>query len=292
MKILILGTGKSGTTALVYKVAGGLSNCQAFSGGQPGKHLANYENAVYKHTYEERKGKSFDLYGAHLQKEHYDRKIWIARDPRDAAVSRMLYRWHKLYWWHRGYTEKKKQYLAHLDLVLRKEQDPTSIPFHVICRYAGYNGWPITTEVVVVEERIRYQNITEFVKTLGGDWYLFTYENMVGKNFSDLNEYLGFDVEENAEVPKTTGKAKVVRKKAVGDWRHWFTEEDVDLFKRAYLPYMELVGYDYNDWSLDPNPVIEPEYSSTYMKSLPKMKTANLIRKFKDFVARPFFRER
>ena len=60
MKIFILGVGKSGTTALVYKVAGGLPNCQAFSGGPPGKYVGDYENAVYKHTYEERKGKSFD----------------------------------------------------------------------------------------------------------------------------------------------------------------------------------------------------------------------------------------
>ena len=34
MKILILELGKSGTTAMVYKVAGGLPNCQAFSGGK------------------------------------------------------------------------------------------------------------------------------------------------------------------------------------------------------------------------------------------------------------------
>jgi hypothetical protein len=53
MKIFILGVGKSGTTALVYKVAGGLPNCQAFSGGPPGKYVGDYENAVYKHTYEE-----------------------------------------------------------------------------------------------------------------------------------------------------------------------------------------------------------------------------------------------
>ena len=49
MKILILGLGKSGTTAMLYKVAGGLPNCQAFSGGKPGKYLGDYENAVYKH---------------------------------------------------------------------------------------------------------------------------------------------------------------------------------------------------------------------------------------------------
>jgi hypothetical protein len=117
MKVFILGVGKSGTTALLYKVAAGLPNCQAFSGGRPGKYGGDYENAVYKHTYEERKGKSFDLYQDHLRQEHYDRKIWIARDPRDSAVSRMLYRWH------RGYRGRKAQYRAHLDLVLKKERN-------------------------------------------------------------------------------------------------------------------------------------------------------------------------
>ena len=282
MKVLILGTGKSGTTALVYKVAGGLPNCQAFSGGQPGKHLGNYENAVYKHTYHERKGKSFDLYKEHLQKENYDRKIWIARDPRDAAVSRMLYRWHK------GHRGNKEQYQAHLELVLKKEQDPRSIPFHVICRYTAHNGWPITTEEVVEEERIRYQNMSDFVETLDEGWYLFTYEKMVGNNFDGLNGYLGFEVEADGEVPKSTGKAKVVRKKAVGDCRHWFTEEDVDLFKPAYLPYMEAIGYDCNDWTLSPNPLIEPRYSSDYMKGLLRRRRLDSWRKLKDRLARSF----
>ncbi len=136
MKVFILGTGKTGTTALVYKVAGGLPKCKAFSGGKPGKYIGEYENAVYKHTYEERKGKNFELYRDHLKYEHYDRKIWMARDPRDAAVSRMLYRWH------RGILGHKKQYQAHLDRVLKKEQDPKSVPFHEICRYTGNNGWP------------------------------------------------------------------------------------------------------------------------------------------------------
>jgi hypothetical protein len=278
MKILILGAGKSGTTALVYKVAGGLPNCQAFSGGQPGKYIGDYENAVYKHTYQERKGKSFDLYEEHLQKENYDRKIWIARDPRDAAVSRMLYRWH------RGYSGNKNQYKAHLELVQKKEQNPRSVPFHLICCYTGRNGWPITTEEVVEEERNRYQNMGDFVNNMGEDWYLFKYENMVGKNFEGLNEYLGFEVQEGAEIPESTGKAKVIRKKAVGDWRHWFTEEDVELFKPAYLYYMEVIGYNCDDWTLDPNPSIEPEYSSMYMQSIASEKSFKIIRSAKDLL--------
>jgi hypothetical protein len=281
MKILILGTGKSGTTAILYKVAGGLPNCQAFSGGRPGKYLGDYENAVYKHTYEERKGKNFHLYREHLENEHYDRKIWMARDPRDAAVSRMLYRWH------RGYLGNKMQYRAHLGLVLKKEKDPGSIPFHVICRYIGHHdGWPITTEEVVEEERARYEHMSDFVRSLGQDWFLFTYEDMVDKNFAGLNEYLGFNVLEDGEIPTSTGKAKVIRKKATGDWRHWFTEEDVEVFKTAYLPYMEHIGYDCSDWTLSPKQVIEPEYSSIYMQNLPRRKPLDSIRWLKGAIAR------
>jgi hypothetical protein len=276
MKIFILGTGKSGTTALLYKVAGGLPNCQAFSGGRPGKYVGNYENAVYKHTYDERKGKNFELYSDHLENEHYDRKIWMARDPRDAAVSRMLYRWH------RGYLGHRKQFKAQFDLVLKKEQDPGSVSFMEICHYTGYHEWPRSSGSVVEEERLRYQNMTDFISQLGDDWFLFRFEDMVAKNTGPFNDYLGFQIEEDTEVPVSTGKAKVVRKKASGDWRHWFTEEDVELLKPAYLPYMEAIGYDCNDWALDPEPVIEPQFSSEYMAGLLKRKPLDSLRWFKD----------
>ena len=128
MKIFILGHGKSGTTVFLFKVAGGLPDSQAFSGGDPGKHMGDYKNAVYKHTYNKRKGRTYDLYRNHSNEINYDRKIWMARDPRDIAVSEMLYRWHK------GPRKRKKQSRAHLKLVQKKEQDPGSIPFHVLCR--------------------------------------------------------------------------------------------------------------------------------------------------------------
>ena len=276
MKILILGTGKTGTTAMVYKVAGGLPNCRAFSGGSPGKYIGDYENAVYKHTYEERKGKSFDLFREHLKNEHYDRKIWMARDPRDAAVSRMLYRWN------RGYKGRKKQYETHLELVLKKEKEPGSISLSEICRNTGHNGWPISTEQVVAEERVRYEHMHDFASNLGSDWFLFKYEDMVANNFEALNDYCGFKVQADAVVPSSSGKAKVIRKKATGDWRHWFTEEDVKLFKTAYVPYMELIGYDINDWTLCENPVIEPEYSSVYMRNIAHKATKNSILRYLD----------
>ena len=278
MKILILGTGKSGTTALVYKLAGGLPNCEAFSGGRPGKYIGDYENAVYKHTYEESKGKSFELFREHLKKEHYDRKVWIARDPRDVAVSRMLYRWQK------GIQGQKEQYQAHLQLVLEKEKDPGSVSFAEICRYVGYNEWPRPVEEAIEEERARYRNMSDFVNSLTDDWFLFTYEDMIAKDYRALDTYLGFNVHDAAEVPVSTGKAKVVRKKATGDWRHWFTQEDIELHKPAYLMYMEVIGYNCEDWTLNADPVIEPEFSSMYMQQLAQRKKNSFhgVKKLKD----------
>jgi hypothetical protein len=282
MKILILGTGKTGTTVMVYKVSGGLPNCHAFSGGRPGKYVGDYENAVYKHTYEERKGKSFEVFKEHLHKEHYDRKIWMARDPRDAAVSRMLYRWHK------GIKGHKAQYHAHLDLVLKKEANPHSVPFYEICRYTGHNGWPRSVDRVVEEEQHRYQQMVKFVKELGSDWFLFRFEDMVAGQFGALNDYLGFEVQADATVPSASGKAKVIRKKSTGDWRHWFTAEDVDFFKPAFTPYMELIGYDNDDWAPSRNPVIEPEYSSVYMQNLPRKAAKNSVLRYIDPVIQRF----
>ena len=114
---------------------------------------------------------------------------------------------------------------------------------------------------------------------------------MVDKKFDALNDYLGFSVAEDTEVPVSTGKAKVVRKKASGDWRHWFTEEDVKLFKPAYLPYMEAIGYDCEDWALDPDQVIEPQFASIYMKGLLKRKPMDSFRWLKDTILKRLARK-
>ncbi len=142
----------------------------------------------------------------------------------------MLYRRHK------GYLGHKKQYETHLDLVLKKEKGSRSLSFSDICRYTEHRGWPRTTDEVVERERHRYRQLCNFVKSLENDWLLLTYENMVAGHFDALNEYLGFDVQADTVVPSSSGKAKVVRKKAAGDWRHWFTEEDVEEFPACGTP--------------------------------------------------------
>jgi hypothetical protein len=276
MNILILGLGKTGTTALLYKVAAGIPNCKAFSGGLPGKYMGDYENAVFKHTYNEFKGKNIELYSDHFRNVHYDRKIWISRDPRDSSISRMLYRWHK------GTLGQKKQFNAHMDLVVQKECDPKKIPFHMICQYTGSSGWPRPVDEVLEEEKVLYSRLPQFVNSLKDNWFFFKFEDMVQGNFDALNEFLGFEAGKTTEVPESTGKAKVVRRKGFGDWRNWYTDADIPLFKPIYRPYMESLGYDPDDWRLNANPHIDPEFSSNYIKKLVKRRPLDLFRSLKN----------
>jgi hypothetical protein len=203
MNILILGHGKSGTTIFVFKVAAGLPNSQAFSGGYPVKDLGNYENAVYKYTYNEKKGRTIDLFDDYSKEINFDRKIWVARDPRDVAVSNMLYRWPN------GQQGRRKQYRAHLEIVRKKEIDPESVPFHVICRYTSHGDWPMTTDAVIETMRTRYQTTHDFVKSLGNEWFIFKYGDMISKNLDALHEYLGFEIDNDAQIPSTSKKTKV-----------------------------------------------------------------------------------
>ena len=139
----------------------------------------------------------------------------------------------------------------------------------------------MTDEDVIEKERARYQAMHDFVKSVGSEWFIFNYEDMIDKKFDALHEYLGFEIKDDAEIPKTTKKSKVSRRKAYGDWRNWFTEEDVVFYKPVYLPYMELIGYDCKDWTLCSEPVIDTQYSSKYIKGLVRKNRLDSIRKFK-----------
>jgi hypothetical protein len=150
----------------------------------------------------------------------------------------------------------------------------------------------MTIEEVLDREKFRYQRMHDFVKNLGNEWFIFRYEDMIAGNFAALNDYLGFEVKADGEVPQSTVKSKVLRKKAAGDWRLWFTEQDVELIKPAYKNYMELIGYDWNDWTLSANPVIEPEYSSVYIQNLSRKATKNKILRYLDPVVQRLVRQR
>ena len=267
MKIVILGKGKSGTTVLVHMVAAAFPECQPVLGGFRAHAKSRAESGsdadasfACKFTYNDKKGRSFDAMMRHIADEGYDKKIWVARDPRDNAVSDALFRW-------RGrHGKSDRQFRACLPIVKRKEADPSSVPFSEIYRYSGDPGGPESLERLVEMERTRYERMCEFVGNLDSDWYIFNYENLVEGKLEGLSAYLGREVRPAEEMPMED-QVKA-RTKSYGDWRNWFVEEDVRLFEEIYRPYMDLVGYDSSDWKLNPVPTIDSAIASEYMRRL------------------------
>jgi len=184
VKIVILGKGKSGTTALMHMIAAAFPECRSVPGGfrahvrermEPG---AGSDSFVCKFTYNDKKGRSFDTVERHIADEGYDKKIWVTRDPRDNAVSDALFRWR------RRHGKSGRQFRACLPIVERKERDPRSVDFSEIYRFTGDRGGPERLEKMISNERIRYQRMTEFVKSLGPDWFIFKYEDLVDGRFA------------------------------------------------------------------------------------------------------------
>ena len=140
------------------------------------------------------------------------------------------------------------------------------MPFWNIYRYTGDFGGPQSLGELVDAERTRYEQMCDFVRNLRSDWFIFKYEDLVDRKLTALSAYLGREVRADVEIPRDDRlKARTM---SYGDWRNWFLEEDVRILEPIYTPYMDLVGCDSSDWSLNPHPTIAPELASEYMKRL------------------------
>ena len=62
----------------------------------------------------------------------------------------------------------------------------------------------MTTDEVIETMQTRYQTTRYFVKSLGSEWFILKYEDMISKNLDALHEYLGFEIDDNAQIPSTT----------------------------------------------------------------------------------------
>ncbi|MEM9561776.1 MAG: hypothetical protein AAGA93_04110 [Actinomycetota bacterium] len=246
MRILIVGLPKSGTTILTYRVAAALDGAVVeFEplGGPDAELAAGAEHVVTKKLLGTQTHDLADF-------GHYDRRIWICRDPRDFLVSQTLYRWHRE-------TEPDPSDQQAFDRVVErlvaKEADPASVPF---------------ADLEPADYANTYEAVARlWVRERGPGWHLYRYEDMVAGRYADLEAYLGFAVDHEATV--ADGLERVVRARSAGDWRHWFTEGDVDHYRRAGLDgYMATFGYDLDDWSLAPEPVIDPAHGSGYVTGL------------------------
>lgn len=268
MRILIYGLSKSGTTILAAMLKSSLE-----------KHLGTGVQDVFEpHQLVEEGGKYhyIDATGASIAEsapaevvktlidagispeqvlEHagrFDKKIFIVRDPRDRLLSGMFYRWHA------SHNPDPERFERAYRLTQHKESHPRDLPTMLL-----WNQNPANFPQISKRMANTCGGVIDFLDSADDDWCVVKYEDLIDGKLDALEEYLGIPVLKKASVSKN--RSRVVRTKSYGNWRVWFTEEDVNFLRPAFKRYMQYLGYDYADWQLESCDSLPCEQGSEYM---------------------------
>jgi hypothetical protein len=248
MKILILGMPKTGTTALYSKIRNSFKgdiNCIF----EPKQYDENdSENVLAKVLFSDRETD----YNSFLE---FDKKIIIVRDLRDWIISSLLY----------GFSYGKKCFrnetlvLDILRLLRQKEIDPNSVSLLKIFNSVKFG--PDTNFEINAHNPLGLLNRFIGFHNSNEDFFLIKYEDFVDGRLNGLEEYLGFRLDGSSEVGPTLNR--VVRTKGYGNWKDWFTQEDINYFRPIFTPFMERYSYG-GDWRVNVDKRINPEHCSLY----------------------------
>lgn len=256
MQILVAGLAKTGTTGLLYLVKNSLASnpkvlfepksCDA-------QVFAEHPELLVK-----------VIVDAQLDAESlkpFGHKITIVRDPRDRLVSALLYGQ-----FHASYLADDAKVSQIRDMLERKERSPASVSIASILETLAHVGGKPVRAAVHAERIDRVLHIFDRYCQATPDALLYKYEDFVDGNYAPLEGHLGLQIAGEAVVPDAL--RRVERTKGHGDWRHWFTTEDVELFRPVIGPWLARHGYDADDWRLEDPQVIDPKHCSLYFMRL------------------------
>lgn len=258
MDILITGLPGSGTTALYYKIGNSL----------PGpKHAFfepfNFTPEALEQEIRIRRGTGHLLAKVlisdndrHLRVfKDFEKKVLLIRDPRDNLISNFLYSTI-----HSGLINNYHKLDKFLSLIEKKEGGPKGMSLlDLIETRDRLSGKDFLSETRLSREfsMAFHHDIAEAL--------VLRYEDLVDNKFTDLERHLGCPLRASTEVDKQY--RRVARTKSYGDWKNWFTDQDVQYFRPQLSAYMN--RYDYsNDWTLPECPVINPQFGSGYLKRI------------------------
>lgn len=254
--ILIVGPGKSGTTALYYAIKQSAEQhfARPFAGLFEPREVAAL--TAFAQPWCVVKMLQERLPPTELAKTaSYEKRIAILRDPRDNLISRLT-------WW--CWSLLKPDDTAGRDTVMamleRKQANPAAMSvrsmFDMIERLSGRPGAAKGARRVSVRA---IELLDAPVPFLG-----LRYEDFVTGRLGALSAYLGFDVspspvlgEEHRHLRRTGGH---------GDWKNWFTQEDIAYFVTPLREAYERLGYDPNE-AIPAGQHIAPDTASGFVQA-------------------------
>jgi hypothetical protein len=265
MKIVIFGLAKSGTTALFYKIKNSLPPAtvclfepRSFNPGMVKKRRSilrgKREPDVLAKVLPFRPNHPADVESF----SHFEKQILIVRDPRDRLISRLLY---GVYDSQIVHCEDKLGTV--IEMLQLKETNPPSVSLKSLIEvFARVNGENFSFDEWA-NDHVRHsiRKPLDF-HDARDNLFLFKYEDMIDGRFQKLEEYVGIPLEGEASVAPEL--SRVMRTKAYGGWRDWFTREDVDYFRPILQPFLDRY-YPNADWELNHSASISSEHSSGYV---------------------------
>ena len=259
MKISILGMGKSGTTALFYAIKQCLDKdtrlffepedfytaCQQVLQAKSG--LIKWLFGEFKDTFSE-------------GLVQLDKTVLIVRDPRDILVSRLLYRVRDM-----GFVHDKQKYNRYLDLLRKKEREPQTVSVSQLFDFQDEldNGaHPYGNPKAFLGAK---RQLLKFWEKHQQDVFCLKYEDFVRGDVTALSAYLECDIDHDISVDKQ--HRRVVRSKKSGNWREWFTPEDVAHLRPICSDLIDIFGYS-ESWDLDMPQRLDPAFGSDYVQRI------------------------
>jgi len=266
MRYLVVGQGKSGTTALFSAIAHGRpGTATSFEPRCLSEHDLAPEPLVVKKLVESWKPSENSVLPL------FSHRLFMIRDPRDSLVSRLLYSI-----WDRRFIGDDAKLATFLKALRSKENDPGSMSVVELFDVVGSLDDTATVDDVVDLNR----RTIEFWSEHSDRFFLVRYEDFVQGRTDGLGSYLGFPIDHKIEV--SPDLRRVERRKSFGDFRNWFTEADCSYFAERFQPIFETFGYD-SDASLAENPIIDPSFSSQYVLRIVAEKRQTLaLRPYQD----------
>ena len=253
MKILVIGIPKTGTTFLFYLLKNSLSlEYEEFF--EPIHHedwarmKKNSKNTLVKELFVIDKEIQYyqNLYS------EFNKKIILIRDPRDRLISSFFFILINEEFYFDKNIQKTKLKIS--QIIEDKIRNP-SIPFLTILGKLGF------TEKQILHTRNIYIQYSKFINAF--ETCKIKYESLIDENFKSLRNYVGIDITREKVVARE--HPHVSRTNSHGDWRSWFTPEDIFFFKELYSDLLVKFGYE-DDWEISKKPIICRKNTIDYLE--------------------------
>ena len=267
MNVLVFGQGKSGTTVIAKTIQHSLPAAVFLMEPKTEEELTRpgAVHTVVKILHGQWQQNLSGLTGVlrNDSSARFDRIVKIIRDPRDQAISSFFYNFFTLAQPGAATDEQLDEVVA---LIREKEQSPQTISFASLCggvnrimRWRGYSSAWLMTESGQVTNRTFW----EFLRSLGDTGHLLRYEDFIHGELRQLEMYLGFPL----SVRRELGAYERTRRSAsAGNWREFFTPEDVEILRPLTADLLVEMGYP--DWDLHSVERLNPDHFSGYLARL------------------------